>query len=170
MVDEHFSNIFQRFFLIFTLGGAHSQFSLSDLIQDCLYVFFSLHYVELCTSFPSFICLNEINGHSGGQIHSKLTVPNKTSIYISILRFTFATQIFSLIPSEARREFERAKRGYSELRVVLANSKIGWPIFLSFFEYIAWCPPMTSCSVTSWRILCFKATWTLPQISYFMKS
>lgn len=38
------------FFLIFTLGGANSQFSLSDLIQECLYVFFS-YYIELCTSF-----------------------------------------------------------------------------------------------------------------------
>ena len=30
--------VFTEFFKIFTLGGAHSRFSLSDLIQDCLYV------------------------------------------------------------------------------------------------------------------------------------
>lgn len=42
MVDGLFPSIsgwgFTEFFKIFTLGGAHSQFSLGDLIQDCLYV------------------------------------------------------------------------------------------------------------------------------------
>ena len=60
---------------------------------------------------------------------------------------------------------KRAKRVYNLVtRVVLASGKIGFPIFLSIFLWIyAWCPPMTSCSVTSWS--CFQATKTLPPMT-----
>ena len=34
--------VFTEFLKIFTLGGEHSQFSLGDLIQDCLYVHYCI--------------------------------------------------------------------------------------------------------------------------------
>ena len=49
-------------------------------------------------------------------------------------------------------------------------------IYLCYYWIYGWCPPTTSCSVTSWSILRFQATWTLPPIARahfhisFMKS
>ena len=46
----------------------------------------------------------------------------------------------------------RVTRAGREPHVVLVSCKIGCPIFLFFFEYIAWCLPMTLCSVASRNI------------------